>query len=321
MPPVIFESATAVEQALAWKEAHGVNGRFLAGGTDLLVSLRQDPAQDRALAFGQDERHLEPVCVLDLSRLEQLRRVEVAEEGLLIGALATHTQLMADRRVRTHAALLARACATIGSPQIRNRGTVGGNLCNASPCADTAPALIALDAELILQSSGGTRRIGVEEALEAPYRTALREAELLTHVWIPVPDHGGPGSDAAASGGSDEMPRSLCRGAFVKLGRRNALAVSRMSVAVVLREDAHGRLADTRVAAGSVAPTPRRFRDVEAQLNGERPSEALFEEAGRRLAEAMIAVTGQRWSTPYKEPVVAALLVRALQQAEVASRP
>jgi len=103
--------------------------------------------------------------------------------------------------------------------------------------------------------------------------------------------------------------------AFVKLGRRNALSIARMSIAVVLRRDGRGALADVRVAAGSVAPAPRRFAAVEASLRGRAPDGQLFADAGRILAQEMIRLTGRRWSTPYKEPVVAALLARTLTEA------
>ncbi len=287
MPALIFHSPASLEEALELGARHGPRGRFLAGGTDLMVSLRRDgPPPD-------------PLHVTDLSRLAQLRAIEPTDNGLRIGACVTHAEVVAQAGSgalgAACAAILAAACGSVGSPQIRNRATVGGNLCNASPCADSAPALLALDAVLILRSVRGSREIALDAAFEAPYRLAKAPDEILTHIRIPpVP--------------------AQTRGAFVKLGRRNALAVSRMSIAVALRQDADGLLSGSRVAAGSVAPTPRRFPEVEALLDGATPGQVLFEQAGRRLADRMVSLTGRRWSTPYKEPVVAALTARGLAQ-------
>jgi CO/xanthine dehydrogenase FAD-binding subunit len=166
----------------------------------------------------------------------------------------------------------------------------------ASPCADTLPPLLALESVLTLCSARGTRLVPLNEAILAPYQTVLQEDEILTAISFTAL------ADRAAS-------------AYCKLGRRNALSISRMSVAVVLSRESNGRLSDVRIAAGSVAPSPRRFPEVERLLLDQVPSDALIEAAGAELAAAMIRITGRRWSTPYKEPVVAALTRRALRRA------
>ena len=213
-----------------------------------------------------------------------------------VGPLATHTEVSENSAVGSRARLLAIASSEIGSPQIRNRGTIGGNICNASPCADTAPPLMVLGAVLALRSQRGTREVSIEDAILSPYRTALAEDEVLTDIRFNLPPEG-TGS------------------AFIKLGRRNALSISRMSIAVLARKDARRILRDVRLAGGSIAPTPRRFRTVESILEGNEPTPALFEAAGNEMIAEMIRVTGTRWSSPYKEPVVAALLRRALARA------
>lgn len=290
MRRVIFHRATDLAHALALAEEHAEQARLLAGGTDLIVALRQD------------SRSLEPLHLIDLTSLargaatDSLGAIEDNQAEISIGALVTHTQITQSPLLHRAAPLLAQACAQIGSLQIRNRGTIGGNLCNASPCADSAPALIALGAELILQSTRGERCLPLSAALLAPYKTALAPGEILTRIRFrrPVPD---------------------ARMAFIKLGRRNAVSVSRMSIAVTLRQDAQSRMQEVRIAAGSVAPTPQRFPEIEQYLSGHAPSPERFAEAGRQLSARMVAACGRRWSTPYKQPVAEALLARALEQA------
>ncbi|MFO7653598.1 MAG: FAD binding domain-containing protein [Candidatus Krumholzibacteriia bacterium] len=284
MRRVIHHTPASIGEALALKAELGPDARLLAGGTDLLIALRQEPAS------------APPIEVIDLGQLADLAQIAVGDDAVVLGALATHAQIADHPALRVAVPLLADACAAVGSPQIRHRGTLGGNLVNASPCADTAPPLIALDAQLVLRSVRGERRVPLDAALLAPYRTALEADEILVAVTFPRP---------AAGTGT----------AFVKLGRRNALAVSRMSVAVRFRRDDGGRFADVRVAAGSVVPTPCRFPAVEELLDGQIVEPTVMAAAGRRLAEEMVRITGRRWSTPYKEPVAASLLERALQAA------
>jgi len=273
-----------VEEALELKARYGRDAAFLAGGTDLVPALRRR-------APGQL-----PSVVCDIAGIGALRGVADEGGGLLVGPLTTHAAIAADPLVLRRAPLLAQAASLVGSCQVRAMGTIGGNVCNASPCADTLPALLACDALFALRSPRGGRTLPAGDFLRAPYETALAPDELLAGIRVGcLPPGGGSG--------------------FVKLGRRSACSISRMSVAVVLRRGEGGRIAEARVAAGAVAPVPVRFVRVEALLAGSEMSPALRGEAGAALAREMIAASGVRWSTPYKEPVVAALLGRALEEA------
>jgi carbon-monoxide dehydrogenase medium subunit/xanthine dehydrogenase FAD-binding subunit len=284
MRRVIFHRADSLDEALALKTRFGNDARILAGGTDLLIALRNDSIVR------------EPLHLIDIWPLREMARVDRERSEVTIDTLVTHAQVESDEEIRRVAPLLSMACGQIGSPQIRNRGTVGGNLCNASACADTVPPLLALEASVTLRSERGERAVPLADMILSPYRTVIEPDELLTHIRFDV-----PGDGAVSS--------------FIKLGRRNALAVSRMSVAVVARRDGDQALSDVRVAAGSVAPKPQRFAAVEELLSGQQAAPELFAAAGRRLAKEMIQITGRRWSTPYKEPVVSALLERALAMA------
>jgi CO/xanthine dehydrogenase FAD-binding subunit len=297
-----FHRAASLTEALALKAQWGADALLIAGGTDLLVALR---AANPALA---------PQPVIDISRLPELSGIRVADgrdpdgaagadgadpsapRRIRVGPASTHSEIEESGLLRDCAPLLAAAAAQVGSPQIRNRGTIGGNVCNASPCADTVPPLIALGAELTLRSAAGERSVPLDEAITAPYRTILANDEILTDIRFTA-------------------LRETSGAAFVKLGRRRALSVSRMSMAVILSLQGDGRLGGVRIAAGSVTPTAQRFPKVEALLEGQHPSPDLFAEGGSAIASEMIHVSGRRWSTPYKEPVVAALLRRALRRA------
>ena len=283
-----FSRLSTIKDLLEWKAKFGALGRPIAGGTDLIVGLRE---------AGFD---LPAIDVGDIRAVPDLKGIDIDGGdtaatgcGIRIGPLATHSEISCHPEIGRRAALLAAGASEVGSPQIRNRGTIGGNVCNASPCADTVPPLIALGAVLTLRSLRGARNLPLEEAILGPYRTAIEDDEVLTDIRFAAPQEGS---------GS----------AFIKLGRRNALSISRMSIAVMSRVDGRGILRDVRVAGGSIAPTPRRFRAVETVLDGNLPGDDLLAAAGEEMVAEMIRMTGRRWSTPYKEPVVAALLKRAI---------
>jgi xanthine dehydrogenase iron-sulfur cluster and FAD-binding subunit A len=268
---------------------YGSDARILAGGTDLLIELGASGARM-------------PRAVVDISRVAGLNEILESGESIIVRPGATHAQLARSGLLRRHAPLLGSAASTVGSPQIRTRGTVGGNIMNAATCADTVPPLIALGALATLRSVAGERVIKLEELFVEPYRTSARAGELLIEVRFPKP---APGA----------------RSAFIKLGRRNALSIARLSVAALLTFDDNGTILDARIVPGSAFPTWQRACEAEEMLIGATPSPALFAEAGRAVAGAMISSSGRRWSTEYKEPVIAVLVRRALESCLFAPFP
>ena len=262
-------------------DEYGSDARIIAGGTDLLIGLGSPGA-----AF--------PKLVVDISRARELEGISESADAVIVGPATTHAGLIRSGVLQQHAPILSQAAATVGSPQIRNRGTVGGNIMNAATCADTVPPLIALGAEVTLRSRAGRRTLKLEHLFLEPYRTAARPGELLTEIRFP-------------------KPASLFRGSFIKLGRRNALSIARLSVAALLRFDEERRIIDARIVPGAAFPTWRRITEAEQILTGSKPSGDLFAKAGRCVAGAMVASTGRRWSTEYKEPVIAVLVRRALE--------
>jgi xanthine dehydrogenase iron-sulfur cluster and FAD-binding subunit A len=277
-----YIAVETVAEACNVLAGHGPELTLLAGGTDVLIELRR--ATTKA-----------PKVVLDISGVPELRGIEEADGSITIKPLTTHTELMRSDLLRQFAPLLGSAAAAIGSPQIRDRGTVGGNIMNAAACADTVPPLIALDATVTLQSKAGCREMPLADLFVKPYQTKARPGELLTAIHFP------------------KLAPSA-RSAFIKLGRRNALAISRMSVAAVLQIGSDGRIVDARIVPGAAFPTWKRVPEAEQMLVGQKPEAKLFAAAGQKVSEEMIKATGRRWSTEYKEPVIAVLVRRALEQ-------
>lgn len=279
MKPFAYSACSSLEEACALLA--GAPGKVLAGGTDLLIELRRPGTSA-------------PGSLVDISRIESLRGIEAVDGAVQIGPLTTHAQVARSALLHTAAGLLATAAGSVGSPQIRNRGTIGGNIMNAAACADTVPALTALEARLVLASTQGERIVPIERFFKEPYVTVARPDEILTRIaFSPLP----PGT----------------RGAFIKLGRRNAVAIARLSVAAVVTCESGGRITGARIVPGAAMPVWSRVPGAETMLIGEYPSSSLFASAGRATAEAMIRMTGRRWSTEYKEPVLAVLVRRALE--------
>lgn len=281
MPRFDYVRAHSVAEALRFLAEDGLVSRPLAGGTDVLVYIRHEkPPFDR---------------LVDISRIPELKVIERRGDEVVIGAAVTFTEAAESRLLQETAGCLVEACLTVGGPAIRNTGTLGGNVANAAACADSLPPLACLDTVVHLRSLEGERALPLSEFVIGANRTSIRPAELLTHFTFIVPP-----ADA--------------RHAFIKLGRRNAQAISRLSMAAIGRLDERGGVDAVRLSPGAAMPTPRRFDEVEAMLLGRTPTDELLAAAGAKTAEVMIAVTGRRWSTEYKEIAIQALAVRTLRR-------
>lgn len=243
--------------------------RLLAGGTDLVRELRR-PVR-------------EPDLLVDLTGLAALSEVRLEEGMLHIGALATFTELQWHPLVREHALCLSLAAAQVGSTQIRNAGTIGGNAANASACADGVTALTALGAVVITVDGAGERRTqSLDDVVLGPGRTSLRYDEAILEFAFPPLDAGH-------------------RSAFAKIGSRTAVSVARLSVALVVRFDADaGVLSEARVALGAVGERAFRASELEAKLVGR----AADDETARLFADGCVAAVEAsipgRYSLPYK---------------------
>jgi CO/xanthine dehydrogenase FAD-binding subunit len=267
------------DEALDHLHRNGTRTKILAGGTDLVVDLRSGEAK--------------PEYLLDVSRLKELKGIDVTPEGVSVGAGVTLAEIESSDALERHAPALRRCSFTFASRQIRNVATIGGNVAHCSPCGDTVPPLVIHEARALLASKGGTREVAVEDIASGPYACALPPEEIIVR-FILKPADGITFAD------------------FQKIGRRKALAIARINAAAMARQEPDGKIVFLRFALGSCTPTPQRIPEVEAHLIGRSPAAKLIWEAGEILAERTIAITGRRPSTIYKESAIQGLLVRML---------
>lgn len=265
-----------LEEALSLK-AEIAGSRIIAGGTDLLVRI--DDGQER------------PGALISLRSLPELVGVET--NGVTrLGPMTTLTDILEHRDLGGRYPILQQAVRAVGSVQIRNAATLGGNLCNASPCADGAQALLALDARLRVRGAGGERDVPIDGFFVGYRETCLRPDEVLTAVLIDPPPPGGVG-----------IFLKKCR-----LERDLALA----SVAMFLDMDG-STCRSARVAAGSVAPVPLRLKEVESLLQGERLGPELLSRAQDLARQSIAPVSDVRASADYRREITGVLIKRALQ--------
>jgi len=249
----------------------------IAGGTDLMVGWNAGALAGRTF--------------LDLSRLRDWSRVREAKGGVVLGALATHTQLLRHPLVRLRLPLLAEACATVGGVQIQNRGTLGGNLANASPAGDTFAPLAVYEASVLAVSKRGRREIALADFFTGPKRTSLAPDELIEAVRVPLP------------------ARPPTRRLFRKVGTRAAQAISKTVAAGLLWLRRDGGVEELRFALGSMAPTVRRLRAAEAFVRGRRLDPAVVREAVALVAKDVAPIDDVRSSAEYRLAVSRNLLL------------
>ncbi len=278
-----YISPKNLDEALSVLTKFGSDAKVLAGGTDLLIEFRRPNAKT-------------PQMVVDITSIKDLKGISESNGSIILKPLTTHTEIHKSDLVKKYAGFLGEAASVIGAPQIRNRGTVGGNVMNAATCADTVPALIALGADITLHSVSAARTMPIVDFFLKPYKTKANADDILTEIKIP------------------KLPAGA-KSSFIKLGRRNALSISRLSVAAVLVTDKSGIISEARIVPGAALPTWMRVKEAEDLLIGQKPSTELFTAAGQKVSEVMISFTGRRWSTEYKEPVIGALVRRALEKA------
>jgi len=278
-----FLTTQKIEEALNYLDKFS-KVHILAGGTDLLVNLYKESPRLPYFDY-----------LLDIRNIPELKIINLINNFIEIGPLVTHSRLIDDSLIREYFPILVTAAQTIGSTQIRNRGTIGGNIINASPAADLLPPLIALRAEVELTSREGKRVLLLEEFLSGPYKTKLQANELLTKIKIPL-----LGDNYYTD--------------FQKIGRRKALSIARLSLALVTKIDEEGIFQDTRVVPGSATPYPQSLPETEKVINSKSILNIDLEEISKTISREMVSITGERWSTPYKKPTIAVLIKRALEK-------
>ncbi|HEY7700299.1 MAG TPA: xanthine dehydrogenase family protein subunit M [Vicinamibacteria bacterium] len=247
----------------------------LAGGTDFMVAWNAGASNGRT--------------ILDLSRLGSWKRIAETKTGVRVGSLVTHRDLQLHPLVRKRLPLLVEACATIGGRQIQARGTLGGNIANASPAGDTFPPLAVYEARVRLRTVSESRVLPLLDVFTGVKKTALAPGELIDSIEI-------------------DFPRSPTRQSFRKVGTRAASAISKTVAAGLLWLERDGRIQEVRFALGSMAPTVRRLASVEALLAGKKPTSKLAEEAADLLEKDVSPIDDLRSTRAYRLEVSRNLL-------------
>lgn len=280
-----FEFITAgnSREAVALLVQHGAAAKVLAGGTDLLADLKSS-------------LHV-PSVVVDISRAADLKGIALTEQGLVIGALATHSEIMRSTIVQDMFPALVDAAHSIGAVQTRSLGTLGGNLVTAVPSLDSGPALVALEAFVIIAGYAGERHLPLSEFFTGPRKTALRTGELLAAIVIPKKNLGKPA-------------------AFRKFGLRKgqALALVNAAASCWVDQKTHTFL-DPCIALGAVAPTVIRAPQAESYLSGRSVTPDVMAEAGRIAAGEAKPISDFRASAGYRRELIAVLVKRSLEGA------
>lgn len=279
--PFEYHSAVNLEDALSQLSEYGPEGKVLAGGTDLVLAMKQ--------------KKVLPRHIISLRKVGDLAYVHEGAGRLRIGALATHSQISGNETLRRQTPGLWQAVSLIGSWQIRNIATIGGNLCNASPAADSAPPLLALDARVVIADVKGEKEVPLSSFFTGPGETVLGPDQLLKEIIID-----GPGSHSA--------------GCYLKLMRKKAVDLSLVGVAFQGQvDDSRRRLSRVAIGLGGVAPTPIRARGAEAILDGLEYREALkaLSDVARAAVKETNPITDIRATAEYRKAIVEAFVRRA----------
>lgn len=270
-----------LDEATDFLSHHGSESRILAGGTDLLIAVRNGVLGARYL--------------VDVSRLDELRRVSIHQGRLIIGSALTYSEIINNSLIREFAPALLKACGQVGSLQIRNSGTLGGNVGNASPAADSVPVMMVHDAQALIKGPNSEYAESLGSLIVGPYKINLKPGFLIT-------------------GFSLEIWQPGFRWAYNRIARRRALSISRAGAAAMAIVNTNGIIEQFRLSLSSISPQPSLMHVAEEYLLGQVPTAKLIWEAGQTVAEEMVRRSGERPSFLYKKPAVTGLTIKTLEE-------
>jgi len=286
--PCQYFAPQKIEEALEILSKYGKEIKVIAGGTDLLIQY-----YDRLYEVGY---------WLDLKNIKELKEIKIYQNQIEIGAMVTHTQLEKSEDIKKYFPILSQAAADIGSPQIRNRGTIGGNIVNASPAGDLLAPLMAYDAQFRLLSIQGEKLVPAEEFFIGPKKTILESAQLLTQITLP-------------------LPKKKTYGCWIKIGKRKALIIATIALALIVEmaED-NKTVKDARICLGSVAPTPIEIKEIREKVIGKKFSELDFNQLGQIVEDKISPIDDIRGTREYRKDVAKNIMINALEEISSARR-
>lgn len=280
--PCQFFAPQKIEEALETLFHYGKEIRVIAGGTDLLIQYY--------------DRLYEIRNWLDLKNIEELKDIRIHKNQIEIGAMVTHTQLEKSQDIKKYFPILGQAAADIGSPQIRNRGTIGGNIVNASPAGDLLAPLMAYKAKFKLLSNLGEKIVPAEEFFIGPKKTILEPTQLLTRIILP-------------------LPSEKTYGCWIKVGKRKALIIATITLALVVEmaED-NETVKDVRTCLGSVAPTPIEIIEIRKKMVEKNFHQLDFNQLGQIVEDKISPIDDIRGTREYRKDVAKEIMINALEE-------
>ncbi len=284
--PCQYFAPQKIEVALEILSQYGKEIKVIAGGTDLLIQY-----YDRLYEVGS---------WLDLKNIKELKEIKIHQNQMEIGAMVTHTQLEKSEDIKKYFPVLSQAAADIGSPQIRNRGTIGGNIVNASPAGDLLSPLMAYDAQFKLLSVQKEALISAEEFFIGPKKTILEPAQLLIQIILP-------------------LPSERTYGSWIKIGKRKALIIATITLALVVEmaED-NKTVKDVRTCLGSVAPTPIEIKEIREKMIGKKFNQLDFNQLGQIVEDKISPIDDIRGTREYRKDVAKNIMINALEEIDSA---
>ena len=244
--------------------------KLLAAGTDVIIELRMET---------------KPVKLLNIYNLKSLKGIKENKREVSVGACVTFTEIVNNKYLQNNFPMFVKACSSIGSKQIRNRATLGGNIINAAPCADSVPPLAIYDAKVVLKSKNRIRKVSIEDFILSGYKTDIKQGEILTSIVIPKPKN------------------KKYYTSYYQLGRRNAMNITRLSVGVVMSFDKYNKVEECRIVEGALLNKPMRLREIENLLIGKEFTLSQINKIEQPLKRIIDNEIGSRWSSEYKMPV------------------
>ena len=284
LPEFEYLAPLSLAQALDTLSARESGGKILSGGTDLAVQMKYGVVR--------------PTWVMDIKGIAELQQLSFSEtKGLRIGAGVTLRRILSLSSMPHGYRMLQQACEVIGSVQVKNRASLVGNICNASPSADGAPPLLCLEAQAVIASQAGTRRVALDEFFRGPGQTILKEDELLVEIIVPP-------------------PKPNAAGSYLRHTTREEMDIAVVGVAAWLALSGSGEaVAQARIALGAVASTPIRIPAAETLLIGKRPTRDVIAQAAEMAVKQAAPITDIRATAGYRRQLIRALTRRTLENA------
>ncbi len=284
IPSIDYIRPNNLNELFVLLKKYNSDAKILAGGTDIIPGFQQGAS-----------RFTKIKVLLDINQISELKVIEKENGYITIGGAVTFSEIIKNPLNKENFPLLKKAASGIGSVQIRNRATMTGNFVNNAPCADSVPALLVYDAVIKIKSLNRQREITLKDFLKRPYQTQLNPDEVVTQIKLPIL--------------SDNY-----RGDFYKLGRRRAVSISRITLALLM-DVRDSIIQDIRIASGAITPIGLRFEELEDFARGKKVSADLYTQLSLQMGREILDSAGLRWSSAYKLPVVQQMFYQLLQKA------